>query len=200
MAACGGGSGGGTPPATDTVPPTALSSVPLNSASQVATQTVVSVTFSEAMDAASLSPATFTLSAADAAVPGSVSASGSTASFTPAAALTAGTLYTATVSVGAKDAAGNALVAAHGWSFSTVASLAAKAWSVPVVLETADGQAGLPAITATIEDVPSTAAQATAVWIQHDGTQMSVYANRFREGVWQGAVLVELLWAFPAAS
>ena len=147
------------------------------------------------MDAASLSAATFTLSAAGAAagatVAGSVSASRGTASFTPAAALTAGTLYTATVSVGAKDAAGNALVAAHGWSFTTVASVAAKAWSVPVLLETADGQAGLPAITATIEDVPSTAAQATAVWIQHDGTQMSVYANRFREGVWQGAELVE---------
>ncbi len=61
----------------------------------------------------------------------------------------------------------------------------------PVLLETADGQAGLPAIKATIQDVPTTAAQATAVWIQHDGTQMSVYANRFREGVWHGAVLVE---------
>ena len=150
------------------------------------------------MDAASLSAATFTLSAAGAAgaaagatVAGSVSASRGTASFTPAAALTAGTLYTATVSVGAKDAAGNALVAAHGWSFTTVASVAANAWSVPVLLETADGQAGLPAIAATIEDVPSSAAQAIAVWIQHDGTQMSVYANRFREGVWQGAVLVE---------
>ena len=195
IAACGGGSGGGAPPAADTTPPTALSNVPLNSASQVATQTVVSVTFSEAMDAASLSAATFTLRAAGAAasatVPGSVSASGSTASFTPAAALTAGTLYTATVSVAAKDAAGNALVAAHAWSFTTVASAVAKAWSVPVLLETADGQAGSPAIAATIEDVPTTAAQATAVWIQHDGTQMSVYANRFRDGVWQGAVLAE---------
>ncbi len=195
IAACGGGSGGGAPPAADTTPPTVLSSVPLNSASQVAIQTVVSVTFSEAMDAASLSAATFTLraagAAADATVAGSVSASGSTASLTPAAALTAGTLYTATVSVGAKDAAGNALVAAHGWSFTTAASVAAKAWSVPVLLETADGQASLPAIAATIEDGPTTAAQATAVWIQHDGTQMSVYANRLREGVWQGAVLVE---------
>ena len=38
IAACGGGSGGGAPPAADTTPPTALSSVPLNSASQVAIQ------------------------------------------------------------------------------------------------------------------------------------------------------------------
>ena len=190
IAACGGGSGGTAPPAADTTPPTALSSVPLNSASQVATQTGVSVTFSEAMDAASLSAATFTLSAAGAAagatVAGSVSASGSTASFTPAAALSAGTRYTATVSVGAKDAAGNALVAAHGWRFTTVASVA-RAWSVPVLLESGAAEARTPTIAATSEDVPTGAVQATAVWVQ-DG---SVYANRYQGGVWQGSELIE---------
>ena len=188
MSACGGGGGGGAAPAAaDTTPPTAQASAPLNSASQVATQTSISVTFSEAMDAVTLSAATFTLSAAGAAVPGSVSTSGSTATFTPAAALAAGTLYTANVSIAARDLAGNALAAAHTWSFTTVVGGTAKAWSPPVLLESGDATARLPAIAATSDDVPSGAVQATAVWLQ-DG---SVYANRYQGGVWLGAVLIE---------
>ena len=194
VSACGGGGGGGggaPGPAADTTPPTVLSVAPPGNASAVATSSAVTVTFSEAMEAASLTSATFTLTAAGVAVAGSVSASASAATFVPTAPLPGGTVYTAAVSVAARDAAGNPLAAAHTWSFTTVASQPARAWSVPVLLETSNGQAGSPAIAATLEDVPSAAAQATAVWIQHDGTQMSVYANRFREGAWQGAELVE---------
>jgi hypothetical protein len=35
------------------------------------------------------------------------------------------------------------------------------------------------------------AVQATAVWVQHDGVQTSIYANRLVGGVWGGAVLLE---------
>lgn len=188
IAACGGGSGGAAPPAApDITPPAAQSSAPAASASAVPTTAVISVTFSEAMDAATLSAASFSLSAAGVAVAGSVSVSGNTALFTPAAALAGGTLYAVTVSTGAKDLAGNALVAEHVWSFTTAAASAARAWSTPVLLESADGQAHTPAVAATSEDAPNGHAQATAVWVQ-DG---SVYANRYQGGVWQGAELVE---------
>ena len=187
VAACGGGSGSSTPAAADTIAPTPQSSAPLNSASDVATQAAISLTFSEAMDAATLTAATFTLRAAGAAVAGSVSAGGNTATFTPAAALAAGTTYTASVSTAAKDVAGNSLVAAHAWSFTTAAGGVVRAWSTPVLLEAADGAARLPAIAATAEDLPSGAVQATAVWVQ-DG---SVYVNRYQGGAWTGAELVE---------
>ena len=187
LSACGGGSSASPPAQADTVPPTAQSSAPLASATQVAPNAVIGVTFSEPMDAATVTPATFTLSAGGAAVAGSVSASGSSASFTPAAALAGGTLYTATVTTGAKDLAGNALTAAHAWSFTTIAASTARAWSTPVLLETADGQARSPAVAATVETTQTDGVQATAVWVQDD----SVYASRFQAGAWGSATLVE---------
>ena len=195
VAACGGGGpgapGSGSPAAADTTAPTVQSSVPGASASAVASTALVNVTFSEAMDVATLNAATFTLSTAGAAVAGNVAASGSAATFTPAAALASGTTYTATVSTGAKDLAGNPLAAAHSWTFTTSAAVAARAWSTPVLLESADGEARIPAVAASADDTPTGAAEATAVWVQYDGTHYSVYANRYQAGAWQGALLVE---------
>ncbi len=205
LVACGGGGsnpGGGAPPAaappvaSDTTAPTVLSSLPADNASSVLASAAIAVTFSEAMDAASLNAATFTLSAGGVAVPGSVSASGgagaSTATFTPAAALAAGTQYTAVISSGAKDVAGNTLVGPYSWHFITEAApVVARVWSTPVLLEGADGQARTPAVSATLDSAPNNTAQATAVWIQFDGARDSVYANRYQGGVWQAAQRVE---------
>lgn len=184
MSACGGGTNG---PAADTTPPTVAAMSPPSSASAVPATTAVTATFSEPMDAATLTTATFTLQAAGAAVPGTVSVNGNAATFTPSTPLVGGTLYSAAVSTGVKDAAGNPLAAAQSWSFTTVATAVQRTWSAPVLLETADSSARSPAIAATLEDAPSIAAQATAVWVQSG----SVYANRFRQGAWEGAVQVE---------
>jgi uncharacterized repeat protein (TIGR01451 family) len=77
----------------------------------------VSATFSEGMDAATLTTATFTLSG----VAGQVVYDGTTrtASLLPSAALVANTTYTAAITAGAKDASGNALGATHAWTFKT---------------------------------------------------------------------------------
>ena len=191
LVACGGAEPGPTPPAADTTPPTIQATSPAASASAVAPPAAITVTFSEPIDAATVTTASFTVNAAGVPVAGSVSASGVMASFVPAAPLAAGTAYTANVSAAVKDAAGNPLATALAWSFTTAASVTLKTWSAPVLLETADGPASQPVVAATSEDLPSTATQATAVWVQHDGTQPSIYANRFRDGVWQGAELVE---------
>ena len=191
LAACGGAGTEATPPAADTTPPTIQATSPAASASAVALPAAITVTFSEPIDAATVTTASFTVSVASVPVAGSVSASGVMASFVPAAPLAAGTAYSASISAAVKDAAGNPLATTLAWSFTTATAVASKAWSAPVLLETADGPASQPVVAATREDLPTQTTQATAVWVQHDGTQASIYANRFRDGVWEGAELVE---------
>jgi hypothetical protein len=102
--------------------PVVISTVPVNLATGVPTNQIVSATFSEAMNPATIDAATFTLTAPGAvAVPGTVaySAAGSVATFTPSSALTTGTLYTATIATGAQDLGGTALAANYTWTFTT---------------------------------------------------------------------------------
>ena len=102
-----------------------------NSSKNVVTGTVVTATFSEPMDPATInsSPAgtllTFTLKEATGYdVPGTVAmnAANTVATFTPtASALTPDTNYTATVTTAAKNAGGNAMAIPIEWSFTTKA-------------------------------------------------------------------------------
>ena len=103
-------------------PPTAVSVGPLNAASGTCPNTVVTVTFSKAMNPATIDLATFTLTApGPAIVPGTVSydAPSDTATFSPSSGLALNTVYTATVTTGAKDMFGNALAGSFVWSFTT---------------------------------------------------------------------------------
>jgi hypothetical protein len=118
----------------DATPPTVLSTVPASGATGVAMDaSAISVIFSEAMNPATLSVATFTLYKASVAVSGTVTYTSTTAAFSPGAILEAGTVYTATVTTGAKDVAGNALVANKVWSFTTGTAVDP---SAPTVLST----------------------------------------------------------------
>ena len=107
----------GAPP--DAILPTVSSTDPLNNATGVAQNSVVKINFSEAMDPTTINILTFNLKKGTAAVSGSVTYSGTTATFTPAGSMTANTSYTAMISTGAKDLAGNALAASTVWSFTT---------------------------------------------------------------------------------
>ena len=113
----GGGGGNG-----DTTPPTVSSNSPANGATDIPVGDALSVTFSEAMNASTITSTSFTLvDAGSNPVSGAVSynAGTNTATFTPAAALSLNTTYTATITTAAKDVAGNALAANHVWSFTT---------------------------------------------------------------------------------
>ena len=105
--------------APDTTSPVVSSSVPANGATGVRTGNKLAVTFSEPMDPATITAATFTLKNGASAVSGTVSYSGLTAVFAPAAPLAAGTVYSATIGTGAKDLGGNALAVNFVWSFTT---------------------------------------------------------------------------------
>jgi hypothetical protein len=106
-------------PAGDTVAPTVSSTNPANGATGVAT---ITASFSEEMNASTITPTTFTVNGPGATpVAGTVtySASPALARFVPASPLAAGTTYTATITTGARDVAGNALAGAHVWNFTT---------------------------------------------------------------------------------
>ncbi len=107
---------------TTAAPPTVVSTIPVNAATAVAVNTAVSATFSEAMNPATITTTTFTLTGPGATpVAGTVSYAGTTAAFTTTAVLITSTLYTATVTTGAKDPAGAALAANFVWTFTTAA-------------------------------------------------------------------------------
>ena len=100
--------------------PTVISTVPAAGATLVPVNSVVSATFSEAMNPATINAATFTLKGPGATpVSGAVTYAGSTATFTPTAVLAANTLFTATITTGAKDPTGAPLAANYVWTFTT---------------------------------------------------------------------------------
>src|SRR6478609_1607313 len=100
-------------------PPTVLSTDPANNATSVPTNKVVTATFSTPMDPLTFNSTTFTVNQGATAVAGTVSYTGSTASFTPTAILLAGTIYTGTITTGVKNVAGTSLVTNYVWTFNT---------------------------------------------------------------------------------
>ena len=102
---------------TDTRAPTVSSTVPGNNAVNVAATTVVSATFAQPVDAASVQLSLKT--AAGAPVAGTVAYDATTrkATLTPGSALAGGTSYTASVT--AKNRSGVPMAAPKTWSFTT---------------------------------------------------------------------------------
>lgn len=109
----------------ETTPPTVVSTSPLAGATDAPVTAAVTVTFSEAMDAATVNFLTMTLkgpqnNAIDASV--SYDATSKQARLTPSSQLGFNTPYTVTVSTGVRDAWGNALAAPYVFGFTTAAS------------------------------------------------------------------------------
>ena len=75
--------------------------------------------FSEAVDPATITAATFTLASDRGQLAGTVAASGSTATLSPNAPLSPGTRYTATLVAAVRDLSGNPLSQTYSWNFVT---------------------------------------------------------------------------------
>ncbi|MCP8999948.1 Ig-like domain-containing protein, partial [Pseudarthrobacter sp. RMG13] len=113
-------SGGGG----DTTAPTVTGISPADGATGVAVTANVTGSFSEAMDASTITSSTFTLKAGTTTVPAAVtySSTGNLATLNPTADLAANTTYTATIEsgpTGVKDVAGNPLATDRTWTFTT---------------------------------------------------------------------------------
>ena len=116
------GLGGGAESWTKTLPPPlVLCTVPFGGALDVATNPSVSAAFSQKMNPATITRATFTLTRAHGgpAVEGTVLYAGTTAVFWPSSHLETNSMYTAKVTTGAESAAGMELPASQAWSFTT---------------------------------------------------------------------------------
>lgn len=110
----------------DLTAPTIISTVPASAAINVPTNQTITATFSKPMDPSTIvTSGTFTVAVAGvggAAVAGTVSYTGATATFKPTANLAASTQFTAKITAAAKDLSGNALgagVAPNPWNFTT---------------------------------------------------------------------------------
>jgi Ice-binding-like/Bacterial Ig-like domain len=105
---------------TPAVPPVVVSVMPLNAATGVPLTPVISATFNETMNPATISTSTFTLAAPGGIqVTGTVVYSGLTATFTPTLPLAPSTVYTAMITTGAQSKLGFTLATNYVWSFMT---------------------------------------------------------------------------------
>ena len=117
--------------ALDTTPPTVSSTSPPNGETDVAVNTAITATFSEAMDPSTINTASFFVNDGSTNIAGQVAYSGTTATFTPTTNLDYSATYTATITTGAEDLAGNALEADYTWSFTTgTVSIPKLTWDV----------------------------------------------------------------------
>ena len=146
--------GPGVPSLGDVVAPTVTSIAPANAATTVPINTNISATFSEGMDPATITSATFTLTQGATPVSGAVTYLGATATFNPTSNLAASLPFTATITTGAKDLAGNALAANKTWTFTTgtTADITAPTVSSTIPADTATGVVINGNITATFDE------------------------------------------------
>jgi len=128
----------GTPGLT---PPTVISVAPPNSASGACPNTIVTATFSEAMNPATINTTTFTVTPG---VTGAVThdASNTIFTFTPSSSLALSTVYTAAITTGARDLFGNVLASDFVWTFTTGAN-PCQAPAPPISVVPPSGSAGV---------------------------------------------------------
>jgi hypothetical protein len=121
LISCGGGESG-TPAPNSATELTITSTNPANGATGIGVNTAITATFNKNIDAASCGASAFTVNQGAA---GSVTCSGTTATFTLSSALAYSTGYTATIGTGIRDASGNALASPYTWTFTTGSQAAA---------------------------------------------------------------------------
>lgn len=123
MAGCGSGGDGGAGEikSTDTTPPKVIYTIPAGNSPDVPLNSSVSVTFSEAMDPSSITPATFLVSDSSGAKNGTVEydSGGRIAVFKPATPFAPDTRCTVTIGTGVTDIAGNHMAVSYTWGFAT---------------------------------------------------------------------------------
>jgi len=169
--ACGGGGSGDDADASTPTPPMVATTMPATDAADVAIDTQVSVSFTSAVNAATLSQSSFTLEDADGNhVTAMVNANPMGATLIPNSPLLGGITYTARLSTAVTGSDGTPLASAYSWQFT----IRPVAWHPGIKLENDDtGDAQSPVI------ATDAFGNMLAIWKQWDGSQFSVWAARF---------------------
>jgi|GEM_PF-977248 len=105
----------------DIIPPSVVGIFPEENANNVATESSIMATFSEALDPSTLTESTFVVLNGGSAIPGNLELSPDkkTAVFTAAAGLPAGAAISIILTTDLKDISGNSLTQAKTWNFTT---------------------------------------------------------------------------------
>ena len=143
---------------------------PANNATGVARNNSVSISFSSAMDPATINSSTIIVKQGSTVVPGTVTYAGTTATFTPTDSFLALTNYTITVTTGAKTLAGNHLTANSVANFTTGGSVSTLA-TVPlgsainyvIIAKTAINNSSTSAITGDLAISPAATSYITGL-------------------------------------
>jgi hypothetical protein len=154
--------------------PKVIATSPSDTATHVSRNTMLTATFNEVMDSATINAATFILKRGSATIPGTVSYTGVTATFIPAFNLMPNTQYAGIITTSARDRDGNALVADYTWRFTTGDSTSMDT-THPIVISTdpANGDTGVirtKQITATFSEVMNPLTITTASFTLKNGT------------------------------
>ncbi|MET0760157.1 MAG: Ig-like domain-containing protein [Flavobacterium sp.] len=161
--------------------PIVISTDPANGDVAVPLDQIITATFNEEMNPATITESSFTLSDVNGLIGGTVTYSGTTAIFTPDANLTPNTTYSGVIKTSVKDMMGNALQEDYVWTFSTGANIR----PMVVLTDPANNATGvflnkivtatfnMPMDQATINDVTFTIMQGTtpvAGTVSYSGT------------------------------
>jgi uncharacterized repeat protein (TIGR02543 family) len=103
--------------------PLVVSTVPVDKAIDVPLNQVISATFNEKMDPATINLESFVIQEGTTSITGTVAYSGLTATFTPSVPLLPNVLYSGTIKTLSKDLIGQSLQEDYKWSFTTIAEL-----------------------------------------------------------------------------
>jgi len=206
----------------DTTAPTVSLTSPANAATEVAVNTVITATFSETMDGATIAQDTFIVNDGTSDIAGTVTYSDTTATFTPSANLAYGTTYTVTILSTVTDLAGNAMSANASWSFTTFSVLETTVLNIysailydkygvatwdPVTSTLVNSQSGISYhVSLSWENIPveagaryfvvvegsSNPVNPATVQMQENGDDYTVYAKA-EVDQWTGNITVELI-------
>ncbi len=123
----------------DGVCPIVNSTIPMPEAIGIPLNQVITATFNEAMRPSTITDASFIVSTNGTLIGGTVTYTGTTATFTPNEPLLPNTEYTATIKTLAKDLKGNALQEDYVWTFTTSENFTVAVSSNPSIGGTANG-------------------------------------------------------------
>ena len=185
----------------DTTPPVVTVTSPASGATGVSGSTVVTATFSKAIDPTTMTTATFTLTnPSNVSVTATVSYNPATktATLTPTLTLSAATTYTASLtggSSGVKDLLGNALAATLSWSFTTQADTTPPTVSSTTPAANATNASRTAAVTATFSEALNAATVTTGTFVLRDPSNTIVPAT-----VAYSANIVTLMPTSPLAA
>ncbi len=103
--------------------PVVVSTIPVDKAVDVPLNQIITATFNEEMNPATINRESFIIQQGGTSIGGTVTYSGLTATFTPSSPLLPGVLYSGTIKTLAKDLIGQTLMEDYKWSFTTIAEV-----------------------------------------------------------------------------